>query len=251
MLAAASAGLVLEALLEPADGGRAVALEHPVDQPERVEVLAAQLLARGQAGVAGRGLGVGARCRPRSPGRRRGVPSWRGSAARPAFCRLRSSKLPSSRTTMPPGLSSRRLTLSAAGLSATSTSGAVADRCRSRRAPKLIWKAETPKVVPTGARISAGKSGKVSRSLPARAVAWVNWAPVSWMPSPLSPAKRTTANLQLLAPARAGAASIMIHGRSPPTRRPIASVLLARPGALIQIILQVEAKLVTISYTIA
>ena len=36
--------------------------------------------------------------------------------------------------------------------------------------PKLIWKADTPKVVPCGARISAGKSGKVARSLPASAV---------------------------------------------------------------------------------
>ncbi len=34
----------------------------------------------------------------------------------------------------------------------------------------MIWKAETPKVVPCGARISAGKSGKVARSLPASAV---------------------------------------------------------------------------------
>ena len=58
--------------------------------------------------------------------------------------------------------------------------------------PKLIWKAETPNVVPCGARISAGKSGKVARSLPASAVDRVNWPPVSCMPSPLSPAKRTT-----------------------------------------------------------
>ncbi len=60
------------------------------------------------------------------------------------------------------------------------------------REPKLIWNAETPNVVPIGARISAGKSGKVARSLPAIAVAWVNWPPVSWMPSPESPANRTT-----------------------------------------------------------
>jgi hypothetical protein len=42
------------------------------------------------------------------------------------------------------------------------------------------------------ARISAGKSGKVARSLPASAVERVNCPPVSCMPSPLSPAKRTT-----------------------------------------------------------
>src|SRR4051795_3032230 len=91
----------------------------------------------------------------------------------------------------PPGLRSATLVLSAAGFIATSTSGAspavsIADE------PKLIWKAETPKVVPWGARISAGKSGKVARSLPASAVDKVNWPPVSCMPSPLSPAKRTT-----------------------------------------------------------
>jgi hypothetical protein len=32
--------------------------------------------------------------------------------------------------------------------------------------PKLIWNAETPNNVPCGARISAGKSGKVAKSLP-------------------------------------------------------------------------------------
>ena len=52
-------GAALEALLEPADRGRPVALEHPVDQAQRVEVLAAQLVARGEAAVAGGGLGVG------------------------------------------------------------------------------------------------------------------------------------------------------------------------------------------------
>src|SRR3546814_20701635 len=46
--------------------------------------------------------------------------------------------------------------------------------------------------VPCGARISAGKSGKVARSLPANAVDKVNWPPVNCIPSPLSPAKRTT-----------------------------------------------------------
>ena len=39
------------------------------------------------------------------------------------------------------------------------------------RAPKWIWYAETPKVVPAGARISAGKSGNVAKSLPASAAA--------------------------------------------------------------------------------
>ena len=58
--------------------------------------------------------------------------------------------------------------------------------------PKRIWNAETPKVVPAGARISAGKSGKVARSFPARAVSTVNWEPVTCIPSPESPANRIT-----------------------------------------------------------
>jgi hypothetical protein len=58
--------------------------------------------------------------------------------------------------------------------------------------PKWIWNEETPKVVPAGALISAGKSGKVARSLPARAVSMVNWVPVSCIPSPESPENRIT-----------------------------------------------------------
>ena len=78
-------------------------------------------------------------------------------------------------------------------------------------------------MVPTGARISAGKSGKVARSLPASAVARVNWPPVSWMPSPLSPAKRTTAEFQLCArPPTAGGSSI---------RSTVAGPLRLRTGA--------------------
>ena len=52
------------------------------------------------------------------------------------------------------------------------------------------WKAETPARVPAGARISAGKSGSVARSLPNSALALVKRSPVSCMPSPESPAKR-------------------------------------------------------------
>src|SRR5690242_14321410 len=91
----------------------------------------------------------------------------------------------------PPSRTSFALVLSAAGFIATRTSGwspAVSIAVE----PKLIWKAETPNVVPCGARISAGKSGKVARSLPASAVESVNCPPVSCMPSPESPAKRTT-----------------------------------------------------------
>jgi hypothetical protein len=43
-----------------------------------------------------------------------------------------------------------------------------------------------------GARISAGKSGKVARSLPITAVSEVKRPPVSCIPSPESPANRIT-----------------------------------------------------------
>jgi len=38
--------------------------------------------------------------------------------------------------------------------------------------------------VPAGARISAGKSGSVERSLPSSAEVVVNWLPVSWQTAP-------------------------------------------------------------------
>ena len=57
---------------------------------------------------------------------------------------------------------------------------------------KWSWKPETPGSEPAGARISAGKSGKVATSLPKTADSAVNWLPVSCIPSPESPAKRTT-----------------------------------------------------------
>ena len=55
---------------------------------------------------------------------------------------------------------------------------------------KWIWKPETPGSEPAGARISAGKSGRVERSLPKAAVSLVKRLPVNCMPSPESPAKR-------------------------------------------------------------
>ena len=54
------------------------------------------------------------------------------------------------------------------------------------------WKAETPARVPAGARISAGNSGRVARSLPIQALTLVKRSPVSCIPSPESPAKRMT-----------------------------------------------------------
>ena len=49
----------------------------------------------------------------------------------------------------------------------------------------------TPARVPRGARISAGKSGKVATSLPASADVLVNCVPSSCIPSPESPASLT------------------------------------------------------------
>ena len=56
-------------------------------------------------------------------------------------------------------------------------------------------KPETPASEPAGARISAGKSGNVERSFPATAVESVNLLPVSWIPSPESPANRIATRL--------------------------------------------------------
>ncbi len=92
---------------------------------------------------------------------------------------------------MPPRSSDPRLVFSAAGFIATRTFGRSPGVVMSREA-KWIWNAETPARVPAGARISAGKSGSVARSLPSTAVALVKRSPVSCMPSPESPANRTT-----------------------------------------------------------
>src|SRR5256885_16703181 len=75
--------------------------------------------------------------------------------------------------------------------------------------PKWIWNAETPNVVPVGARISAGKSGKVEKSLPASAVSSVNWLPVTCIPSPESPANRMTTASRL---SRFGRAMVEVMG---------------------------------------
>ena len=99
---------------------------------------------------------------------------------------------PSSFTiTTPPFSTAFTCVISAAGFMATSTLG-WSPGVRMSREAKWIWKAETPCGVPAGARISAGKSGSVARSLPTTAVASVKRLPVSCMPSPESPAKRTT-----------------------------------------------------------
>src|SRR6187549_1700122 len=146
-------------------------------------------------------------------------PSSSGLASYLAFSRLRLVNSPVSAMMRPPGLSASRLVLSAAGFIATSTSGA-SPAVSIAVEPKLIWNAETPNSVPCGARISAGKSGKVAKSLPASAVDSVNCPPVSCMPSPLSPAKRTTT----------ASGACVSAGRSA-ARVAIRSVLLARGAA--------------------
>ena len=83
------------------------------------------------------------------------------------------------------------LTLSAAGFIATSTFG-WSPGVRMSWSAKCTWNPETPGSEPAGARISAGKSGKVARSFPKTAVSLVKRSPVSCMPSPESPAKRMT-----------------------------------------------------------
>ncbi len=91
---------------------------------------------------------------------------------------------------VPPDSSAARFDFSAAGFIATSVLG-WSPGVRMSREAKWIWKAETPCGVPAGARISAGKSGRVERSLPTWAVAAVKRPPTSCMPSPESPANRT------------------------------------------------------------
>ncbi len=91
---------------------------------------------------------------------------------------------------VPPASSAPRCVFSAAGFIATSVFG-WSPGVRMSREAKWIWKAETPPGVPAGARISAGKSGRVERSLPTCAVAAVKRSPTSCIPSPESPANRT------------------------------------------------------------
>src|SRR5436305_2966110 len=92
---------------------------------------------------------------------------------------------------MPLGGRSFRFVFSAAGFIATRTLGA-SPGVKMSWSAKWSWKPETPGSDPAGARISAGKSGKVARSLPITAVSDVNLPPVRCIPSPESPADRIT-----------------------------------------------------------
>ena len=114
-------------------------------------------------------------------------PSSSGFAAYPALVRLRVVKSAESTMTVAPLGRSPRLARSAAGFIATSTSGA-SPGVRMSWSAKWTWNDETPGSVPWGARISAGKLGRVDRSLPNAADSCVKRSPVSCMPSPESPA---------------------------------------------------------------
>ncbi len=138
-------------------------------------------------------------------------PSVSGLLAYSAFFRFCSLNCSLSTMRMPFACRSPMLTFSAAGFIATSTSGA-SPGVKTSRLEKCSWKPLTPASVPAGARISAGKSGRVLRSLPASAVSLVKCCPASCMPSPESPANRMTTSsrssiaLAPLAPAPATAA---------------------------------------------
>ena len=112
-----------------------------------------------------------------------------GLPAYPALMRLRLEKSWLSTISVEPGRMSGRLAFRAAGFIATSTSGE-SPAVRMSWSAKCTWKDETPGSVPCGARISAGKLGRVIRSLPKTADSWVNLSPVSCIPSPESPANR-------------------------------------------------------------
>ena len=91
--------------------------------------------------------------------------------------------------TVPPRGRSARFAFNAAGFIATSTVGA-SPGVTTEWSAKCNWNADTPGIVPAGARISAGKSGSVDRLLPNAAVSTVNRSPVNCIPSPESPANR-------------------------------------------------------------
>ena len=118
-------------------------------------------------------------------------PSSSGFDAYAAFLRLASMNAPLLTISVPCSTRSLRFVLRPAGFIATSTSGASPGVWISDD-EKWSWKPDTPNKLPAGARISAGKSGKVEMSLPASAAALANSEPVSCMPSPESPTNRIT-----------------------------------------------------------
>ena len=130
---------------------------------------------------------------------------------------------PSSLTiTVPPFSTAFTCVISAAGFMATSTLG-WSPGVRMSREAKWIWKAETPCGVPAGARISAGKSGSVARSLPTTAVASVKRLPVE-----LHAVARVAGEANDYAVDRLE--SLLVHARAA-NSGPATSVPPARPAA--------------------
>ncbi len=72
------------------------------------------------------------------------------------------------------------------------------------------WNADTPAMVPAGARISAGKSGCVARSLPNTADSSVNRSPTSCIPSPESPANLITTSSSVSTPRAEVASTVTV-----------------------------------------
>ena len=114
----------------------------------------------------------------------------RGLSSYPALARPRSSKASLLTIRVPPWRRSARSVLRAAGFIATRQSGRSPEVEMSQSAI-WIWKEETPGRVPAGARISAGKLGRVNRSLPKAAEVSAKRLPANCIPSPESPANRT------------------------------------------------------------
>src|SRR5437879_1027424 len=93
---------------------------------------------------------------------------------------------------MPPGFRSPTFILRAAGFIATSTSRS-SPGVNTSFEEKLRWKALTPASVPAGARMSAGKSGRVAGAMPASAASVVDCLPATCLPSPGSRAQQMNA----------------------------------------------------------
>src|SRR5215210_396711 len=118
-------------------------------------------------------------------------PSSIGFVWYPALSRFRCSNASSLISSVEPGGMSLMFALSAAGFIATRMFGA-SPGVRMSWSEMCTWNDDTPAIVPAGARISAGKSGRVARSFPNAALTSVNRSPASCMPSPESPANLMT-----------------------------------------------------------
>ena len=120
------------------------------------------------------------------------LPSSSGFRSRLASFRSLASKASSLTIRMPPGSRSREVGDQRGGIHRHQGVQPVAGREDLLRREVDLKTADAGSV-PRGARISAGKSGNVATSLPARAEVLVSCVPANCMPSPESPARRTVA----------------------------------------------------------